>query len=371
MKSTMILTTKIKYLIHLFYLSIIFISVVGSINYCIDPAQLFSSGSYEQGVAKSLLSGYNVTRLSNNDERLVQRAYVNNLQERKDVIILGSSRSLHIRKELFPGMTFFNNGVSGASIEDYFAIYELYEQRNLPPSIVVLGFDPWILNKYNGQSRWMSLKREYVSIASRLGIEANDNTYRINLSNKLIELFSFPYFKESLKRLFWDRKKDHEEYYSTLNDLGDDAGILSDGSRVYSREARNVSPDEIRMSAIKYVSGDNIYSLFNFKCLDKKIMLSLEKFVEYLQSKNIEIILYLPPYHPYVFNFFSESKKYRKVLEAENYFRKLANDKGITIVGGYNPENSDCGPGDFFDGAHPKESCLNNALKNVLKLMPR
>jgi len=194
------LAIKYYYLSCYLFLTITGMFAVASTNYCVDPAQLFSDGNYEQGVADILLSGNNVTNVSNYDERLLQKAYINNLKRGNDVIVFGSSRSMHIRSHLFPGMSFFNHGVSGASIEDYLAIYELYEQRKFVPSIVVLGLDPWILNQYSGQNRWKSLRWEYFSIANRLNINSNiDND---NESKKLMELISLPYLKESIKKYY-------------------------------------------------------------------------------------------------------------------------------------------------------------------------
>ena len=191
---------KYHYLNCYLFLTIIGVLTVAATNYCVDPAQLFSGGNYEKGVAGILLSGNNVANVSNYDERLLQKAYVNNLKRRNDVIVLGSSRSMQLRSHLFPGMSFFNHGVSGASIEDYLAIYELYEQRELAPSVVVLGLDPWILNQYSKQDRWESLRWEYFSMANRLNI----NPTIINSDNKskkLTELISLPYLEESIKKV--------------------------------------------------------------------------------------------------------------------------------------------------------------------------
>ncbi len=348
---------KYHYLNCYFILTITGIFTVASTNYFVDPAQIFSVGNYEQGVADILLSGNNVANVSNYDERLMQKAYVNNLKRRNDVIVLGSSRSMELRSHLFPGMSFFNHGVSGASLEDYLAIYELYEQREFKPSIVVLGLDPWILNQYHGQNRWKSLRREYLSIVNRLNINA-DLIKSDDESIKLMELITWPYFKESIRKLLWNRNQG--KYYATLDKLNDCGEILKDGSRVYDLKFRTKSAANIKALAISCVSGDSIYSLKNFMCLDKNAMKSLEKFVGYLQDENIRVIFYLPPYHPYVYKFMLESKKHKNIFETENYFKKLADNKGITILGSYNPENACCGVDDFFDGMHPKESCINS-----------
>ena len=94
------ISLKDNYLSFYLFLTITGMLAVAATNYCVDPAQLFSGGNYEQGVADILLSGNNVANVSNYDERLLQKAYVNNLKRRNDVIVLGSSRSMQIKSHL-------------------------------------------------------------------------------------------------------------------------------------------------------------------------------------------------------------------------------------------------------------------------------
>ena len=93
--------------------------------------------------------------------------YIELLQKPKDVIVLGSSRSMQIGKQLFDGFDFFNNAVSGGSLEDHLAIYAMYRQHDLLPGTVILGLDPWIFNANNGQTRWHSIAPELFRISEQ------------------------------------------------------------------------------------------------------------------------------------------------------------------------------------------------------------
>ena len=47
----------------------------------------------------------------------------------------------------------------------------------------------------------------------------------------------------------------------------------------------------------EYIRG-NLYSVRNFTELDKNIQFQIECLIKYLQSKNVEIEIFLAPYHP-------------------------------------------------------------------------
>src|SRR5262249_40243982 len=98
------------------------------------------------GIARMLLAGQNVTNIYNSHEAAYLRYYVAGLTDRKDVLVLGSSRSKLIRSSFYPGRTFFNNSMSGAGLTDYLAIYALYQRRGFSPAQLVMELSPWLLH---------------------------------------------------------------------------------------------------------------------------------------------------------------------------------------------------------------------------------
>ncbi len=136
--------------------------LIVAVNFMVDPAHLFDRHhAYERGLAQLLAERVNVENVQNYDHRLVQRYYVEQLSRRPEIISIGSSRSYQIRNEFFPGRFFFNNSVSQASLEDYVAIYGMYDGRSLRPATIVLGLDPWILNGHRNLTNWQSVEFEY------------------------------------------------------------------------------------------------------------------------------------------------------------------------------------------------------------------
>jgi len=89
----------------------------------------------------------------------------------------------------------------------------------------------------------------------------------------------------------------------------------------------------------------------------------LTAFIDYLQHKNIEVIFFISPYHPLVYNHFQNAKEYKIIIETEKFYTQLAKDKNIKIVGTYNPAKLGLSNSAFYDGPH----CKYEALQSIWK----
>lgn len=326
------------------------------INYYVDPAHIFSKAGFEQGIADLLIKGENVAKLSNYNERLVQKYYVQHLDHSINTIVLGSSRSMQIRSYLFPKGSFFNHSVSGASLEDHLAIYQLYLLHGFKPNTVVLGLDPWLLNSSNVQTRWQDLAKEYYSAL-------NDNSHKdysvtTFYLKKYKELVSISYLISSIKtglKILWN----NDDMYYPTSEVASSVPIkLSDGSLVYEEKFRNQDKVKVEESAKSYALSTPIYSLGNYSKLDDKYKDMFEGLIDKVQGQNVQVIFFLPPYHPLVYEVLASNPDYKMVTEAEKYFRVIARRKGIKVYGSYNPRVNGCSERDFFDGMHPKERAI-------------
>jgi hypothetical protein len=326
-----------------------------------DPANLFGDKTYEAGVARLLASGENVANVTNYDERQLQRLFIRKLNQSPDVIVLGSSRTMQIGAELFPGRRFFNHSVSGASIEDYFAIYELYAQEGFAPKQVVLDLDAWLLNRFNGQTRWESLRdcclRSLPNSARTQGsrpppaVAEELSRYR--------QLISFAYLRAALNLA---RRADRE-FYPTRAKLLDVNIRLADGTIAYGAGYRVRSPADVAAIARREAARVPVYSLGNFRELDPEYVSLLELFISRLQAQHVEILLFMPPYHPDMYEaLVRQDSPYAMVAVAERYFRALARRRGIPIVGSFNPALTPCSRAEFYDGMHARPPCIRKII---------
>ncbi len=344
----------------LFFIPLIFL-IIG-INYYVDPAFLFSNNDYEYKISKLLAEGNNVANISNYDERLLQKFYIQLIDKAPDIIVLGSSRSMQIRTELFPRKSLFNHSVSGASLEDIIAIYSMYIEKNTPlPKTVIIGLDPWLLNINNNQGRWKAIKRSYYKLANSLNIKL-DSSIPIH-ANKYLQLVSLSYFQESLKTVYkniFTKGKKRGNYFKVNTDkmIPNETMKRSDGSFLYDKKLRSVTTKEVEKSALKYINEKRIYSLEKFTKLNHNKKINLSKLILFILKKDSNIIFFLPPYHPTVYNYLDKSEKYKIINEAEAYFIRLAKKHKIPILGSYNPNKLNLTKRNFYDGMHPKENAL-------------
>ena len=95
---------------------------------------------------------------------------------------------------------------------------------------------------------------------------------------------------------------------------------------------------------------------------DAEAISNLESFVSYLKEKNVAVTLVLSPYHPQLYQFMKTENPI--FLELESWYRDFADENEIKIIGSYNGELVGCNGDDFYDGMHPKHSCMKKLFSN-------
>ncbi|MFZ4474637.1 MAG: hypothetical protein ACOYPR_05545 [Saprospiraceae bacterium] len=350
-----------KFILKLTFLLVPILLFVVSVNFIGDASNLFSIG-YEEKIADQIIKGNNVTNIYNYNERLLNKYLITKFNFCPDVLAIGSSRVMLINSSYFNNKTFFNTGVSGASIEDLMSTYQMYEQKKCLPKRIILGLDPWTLNINNGQMRWSTLNHEYLILYNQL--TGNNIVAKEELVNSTyLQLISLSYFKISFKKLISGRR--NTPISTTIKTNNTFTKIL-DGSISYDLKYRSVTAAEIEEKCTIYTSGD-IYGVEKFDEHSTEIRFLLEKFIEHLRKNNIEISIFLAPYHPKVYSFISKSDKYRKIIESESYFIDLGLKYEIEVLGSFNPNKLNMDGSYFYDGMHCNEKGIEKILKNEIK----
>lgn len=355
-----------KWCKNFFVMSSILLVSIACFNYLIDPAELYSNKRIDYAI-NNMLKGNDIENLNNVDERIFKKKFIEKSIKPADIIVLGSSRSMGINKKFFSEhYSFVNYSVSGAGINDDLALwFNYYNKYNNNPEKIIICLDPWILNTNNGENRWKSIEDDYYSSLKLLDIKDDElNDFYSNESlelKKIKELFSFSYFKASIKYL---KNYDKMKVKIANNDNYGDV-IQCDGSIKYGKRTESLSLEEINSKAQEYISGYNLYQLQNFYEIDLKRKEKLSKFIEFLKDSGTEIIFYLPPYHPVVYDFINKNEKYINVMISEDIFEEIAENNNIKVVGGYNPRDNNLNSNDFSDGMHMRSSGYNKVFKNM------
>jgi len=339
-----------KFIIKTLIFATVILTLLISVNYWGDAANIFHTG-YERNIANIIYTNKNAANISNYDERILQRELINKIKSKPDILILGSSRTMLINSSYFENKKLINNSVSGASIEDFIAIYQMYKTKDMLPKKIILGIDPWLFNENNGQKRWRSLKKEYYSFF-------NKTTDEDILNNKTEQLFSFSYFQSSLRSLpaivlGKSNPIPSNEIYNETNTK------IIDGSLTYSEKYRNVSIENVNNGAKDYIV-DKIYSIENFNIISPKILKEFDDLCKEMQSNGIELSFFLAPYHPLVYA--KIKKDYKVVLEGEKMISKYADQNNIRIFGSFNPIKIEIDNTGFYDGMHSKEKTIQKIL---------
>jgi hypothetical protein len=344
-----------KFLIKVLITSLPVLILLISVNFFGDAAKLFDS-KYEIRMAEIITNGNYVKNISNYDERIFQKEYISKIKKSPEIIVLGSSRTMLIRSNLFPGKKVFNNSVSGASLEDLIAIYQIYIEHNLIPEKIIIGIDPWTFNDENGKKRWRSIESYYHSFNDK-----NPNSFNEKFKEiKYKELVSLSYFQPSFKNLFkkmkgYSKPEPTLEMYNTTNTK------LTDGSLCYNADYRSASQNEINDKISSYISG-NIYGLNNFNSISVDIWNEFQTLIKNIENKNIEVEFFLCPYAPLAHQVIS--KEHINVNKTEKKIKELAQKEGIKVYGSFNPFKLGFDETYFYDGMHCKEKGIIEILNN-------
>lgn len=335
-----------------------------AINFLFDPAHLYTMGAYEKGIANYLLEGKNVANVTNHDTYLLQKYYVQGLAVKIDIITVGSSRSLSLKSELFTPKTFFNNSINGARLEDYEYVYRLYKDKKLIPKTIIIGLDPWILYKNkdnlkdtNGSSIIIAEAHQVLDIVNKsLKIDLTLETM-----NKYYQLISPSYFQNSFSLFtkYLSGKKNELKYFPVDNPSDPRIFRYADGSI-------NYNPDKLDKQKLKEyaLTYDPVPLLGGFEKLDEGLINRFQSFVDELQSDQVEVIFYLPPFHPLTYDNLINSH-YRIIVDAQKYFVDFAQKRGINVYGSYNPNDYQLKESYFTDGIHPTTEAAAVIFKDM------
>lgn len=340
------------------------ILLISLFNYKVDSSGLFGNANYLLQAAKALTNGKIISGLDNSDQRSLQESIIKNLQVKNDVILIGSSKSMMLRKRFFlkEEVNFFNHAAYGGSMEDYISIIAAYEDlHNYIPKTVIIGVDTWTFNKYNGQIRWKTLEKYYNLGLGKIYNKKIKSTRSIN-TMKWKQLINYDYTLLNIKS-FIALFKSNGKAFEVIDNINIDKSIREpDGSihYPYGRRYRKDSATEIEAKA--YTKG-SVYALGNYKKLDNIKL--FEDFIDYLQAKGTKVVFFLTPYHPISYDILIKDEKYKYINIVEKYLKKLSTLKNIKLTGSYNPHKYNFKNKDFFDGMHGHEGVAKEIAKEL------
>jgi len=335
--------------------------LVALFNCLVDGSGLFRLNKGLKYAAANLLDGKMVAGpLGGYDERVLQELIIEQYPKKRDMIAIGSSRNMLLRKRFIDGdIDFFNHSMAGVSLEDYIAIIGLYKIKADLPRTVVLGIDPWIFNKNNGLPEWWkSLSRYYEKMVE----EINGRAIRVSgiQPNKYAQLINLDYTRANYK-LFRSGKK---LYVTDRIDI-DDFVREPDGSIYFPYQLRfktDERKDPYPSNAMPVGYLNHFESLSGVELF--------ETFLRYLQEKRVDVILLLLPFHPAAYKLFNDNPQGHIVISLEKYLRDFALRNHMRVIGSYDPGRYQLTGKDFFDDTHGHEIVAKKVFQEYHRVKP-
>ena len=342
-----------KVFTRIFIILILPLTLIGGINFCIDPDYILRN-DYVSPLVTSLLEGKMVAGPVNVNSRLLKKEWIERLPQTPEILVLGSSRTMALSQETFKGRSYFNSSVTNCTFQDMYAFFNMIEKKgNGLPSMVIICADQWLFGKSFAEKRWLENRPEVIEMIQKAGINTLDKfPSRWNMDKEWIkELFSVRY----LARSVMNRHKVNQ-FEVCQSWQPDKMMFLPDGSRSIPQRVINASEEKISEDAKNYfyTSKDEY-----FKELDPFQCKLFEQLINYLNDKHCSVLLFIPPFHPQTVRLYEQSNQTSGVFMAESYLRTFARSHNIQLLGDNHPDSLNLSSIDFYDGVHLKPESVN------------
>lgn len=332
--------------------------IIGSTNYFVDPDYTLQK-DYIPQAASALANGKLLSGPINTNGRLLKKEWIKQLKQKPDVLVLGSSRTMGISQSLFPNKVFFNASVSNCTFQDMYAFIDLIEksQDGLPNEIIICC-DQWLFGNTFSEKRWLYNRENFINLLKKSStISPRKFPSKWELQKEWIkEFFSVRYLIRSLTQF---GKTEQFEIQDTI--IRGKAILLPDGSRVLPAEIIEAKAQEVAKKAKGYFYSSHD-EMFNEP--DSLQCRLFENMVEYLQKRNCNLTLFIPPYHPKTWQLLQQSEKHTGVFKADAYLKKFAEKEQINTVGVTSPLKIKFTAADFYDGVHLKTEALSRLINS-------
>lgn len=347
--------------------------LIGAVNATADPAALLLRGRDIEELAQYLCDGGVAAGFTNMDERKLQRSIIRLQEEVPSVIAVGSSRIMFVHSRLTADHvgqgSFRNHGMSGGGLYDCIAILGAYAAyaEDLPDTVII-GADPWLFDGYEPGDRFDEMADEIAYLEACIAGETPDMKKSLwgmlkGGTEKLKQLFSLAYFQSSLNYLRANGGIPEKLYYYVESEDATEGALRrADGSMRSSRDEMNISLEDVRAEVSWRVNLKEINRTSYYPDMDQGMQEDFEAFVSYLQSRGVEVIFFLSPFHPAFYRLFQEDEAYGGVIASEAYLLEYARENSISVYGSYDPGLLGMTEESFMDGVHLRDREVENVF---------
>jgi hypothetical protein len=282
---------------------------------------------------------------------------------------------MQLHQDLFGHATFFNASVSTVNLQDYIALYYLYQKRGWKPKTVILSLDHWLLDKNYNAKKWIGNFLTEYNAATEIFFGKQNRVGQAGIQlaaavEKMSTLLSAGYLKASVRKVPWVHHAVNKQLpvndmvvnptWQTMQDFPICYLEFPDGSR-----SSSVSEEQVTANEADAISRSNLHQVSWPSQLHPESKQLLNKFVRYLLAQKIEVIIYLPPYSPAAYAEFKQDKNYKMVQAAEQYYLTLAAQYQLKVIGSFDPAKLKLDSSDFVDYVHLKQKGIDKIFSKT------
>lgn len=334
-----------KFLYYFFLFNIPIILLLGSCYYVLYiSGEIYSKDSIIKPLDEKQLLGLAYTDIS--------AQYKFNMCDivfHPDIIALGSSRILQVKKDIISSkFSFYNAGMAVVNIYHY----KLFlDNIKVYPKFFILNIDQWYFHP------------NYENINEASYILSYNYSFLFNQCTKLVE--DILYGKIDFQKIL-----DNDN-----NDIGISAiinknGFTNDGSFYYGKFIKEPS----KSTDYNFKETNKIIDQGNgrfFQYCDEADTIGKEainSFLSECEKKNISVIAFLPPFAPVINERMEKTKKYKYMSQIYDILLPVFEKHNRCYLYDYSDMRSfNVHNYDFVDGYHGSELIYNLIIKDIIK----
>ena len=365
----------------LFILPLLF--MVAAVNWYVD-SYAYLRITYDQIGEQMAVNSMNVLGLEESDfnDRNLLVACMKKQTNPKEVIVAGSSRVMNFDHTMFGTDSFYNTGLSESTIYDLLAVAAILEQNGQMPDKMIIGVDAFLFNASHNNDRWMDLEDyvvymenqlvdagymadvdEVASMSDSMAMSGHEQFPQKNTGRDNGKWLSLDYFRYNIT-LLPERKRFAVDY--TMDWEAEQYLKHYDGSISYGRSLRGADTGEVEELTRQSIDEHVVYRMTDFKEIDEQSMALFSALIDYLQDRGVEVMLYLPPYSPMMYNYIESEEQYHITFQVEQRIKELASDKQAALYGSYDPAGCGLEMTDLYDIYHVKTEKMQDTFYPVL-----
>ncbi len=340
---------------------------IGIVNWHVDSYALLRV-TYDD-IAAQMAAGKNVEGLEESDynDRNLLAARLSGQEEPFQTVVLGSSRVYTFDHTMFGTHSFYNAGLSEATIYDLLAVAGILFQQDKLPQTMVIGVDPFLFNTSHDNEKWKELQ----SYANYMGLMIDGKFSEDSLlpskdtGRDFSKTLSLDYFRYNVTLL-----PEKKRFAVSYTEQWETDGYLkhADGSVSYQRELREVEAKDVEEMTRQAMEEHVVYRMTDYHEIDNDHFWRLSALIDHLEEAGVEVILYLPPYSPMMYNYIESEEAFQITLDVEEKVKNLAAEKGIALYGSYDPAGCGLEMTDLYDVYHVKTEMTQDTYYPVISV---